>query len=436
MSEAINFIPASALPEAIGEAVDVICLENGEMKKKSGAALGGGGAKSWNDLDDRPFYAEEGAFPTYDGVLEGKETVQADTNMWFVKMSNYVPAMEDLVGKKVVVRNGEEDFERVIAAEELQDMSTYGFPAFIWSADGMPFIYVFTDDFSQSGISATKGFYFIHFIEEETPFFTKSLDMTVETIHKLDNKFLDVEWMASYTSKSVEIYPATEIDSNDMASASGLYNTSFIVGDSYDVYVNGEKTTVKYMIYNQDGQTATYLGNFSIGNSAQANTGEKFLIAWLNGTGTAFVWFTDDVTLPATLSINGTVKEPNKLPKEFVYDNTVYLNDHEVWLNLDYLSVAQEALANGQRVIGIYNGVPCEITSAYADRVDNISTHVEFVCGNTLYRQDKLSGSGYNELKTKASTKELYLASSTADSTKKFKITVDDSGTITATEVV
>ena len=31
--------------------------------------------------------------------------------------------------------------------------------------------------------------------------------------------------------------------------------------------------------------------------------------------------------------------------------------------------------------------------------------------------------------------KEIVLASSTADSTKKFRITVDDSGTITATEV-
>lgn len=31
--------------------------------------------------------------------------------------------------------------------------------------------------------------------------------------------------------------------------------------------------------------------------------------------------------------------------------------------------------------------------------------------------------------------KEIILASSTADSTKKFRITVDDSGTLTATEV-
>lgn len=43
MAENINFIPATELPEATGEKVSVLCLENGEMKQKSGASLGGGG---------------------------------------------------------------------------------------------------------------------------------------------------------------------------------------------------------------------------------------------------------------------------------------------------------------------------------------------------------------------------------------------------------
>ena len=43
MAENINFISAAELPEATGEEVSVLCLENGEMKQKSGARLGGGG---------------------------------------------------------------------------------------------------------------------------------------------------------------------------------------------------------------------------------------------------------------------------------------------------------------------------------------------------------------------------------------------------------
>ena len=41
MAKNINFISAAELPEATGEEVSVLCLENGEMKQKSGASFGG-----------------------------------------------------------------------------------------------------------------------------------------------------------------------------------------------------------------------------------------------------------------------------------------------------------------------------------------------------------------------------------------------------------
>lgn len=40
MPENINFIPATELPEAVGNDVSVICLENGELKQKPGASIG------------------------------------------------------------------------------------------------------------------------------------------------------------------------------------------------------------------------------------------------------------------------------------------------------------------------------------------------------------------------------------------------------------
>ena len=42
MTENINFISATELPEATGEEVSVLCLENGEMKQKPANGLGGG----------------------------------------------------------------------------------------------------------------------------------------------------------------------------------------------------------------------------------------------------------------------------------------------------------------------------------------------------------------------------------------------------------
>lgn len=43
MSENINFIPATELPEAEGDEVSVLCVENGELKQKAASGLGGGG---------------------------------------------------------------------------------------------------------------------------------------------------------------------------------------------------------------------------------------------------------------------------------------------------------------------------------------------------------------------------------------------------------
>lgn len=48
MSENINFIPATELPEAEGDEVSVLCIENGELKQKAASGLGGGGNTNYD----------------------------------------------------------------------------------------------------------------------------------------------------------------------------------------------------------------------------------------------------------------------------------------------------------------------------------------------------------------------------------------------------
>ena len=50
MSENIEFISAAELPTTEATEVDVLCIENGELKKKSGANLGGGGADNYDAI--------------------------------------------------------------------------------------------------------------------------------------------------------------------------------------------------------------------------------------------------------------------------------------------------------------------------------------------------------------------------------------------------
>lgn len=50
MSEKIELIPATELPVAESDEVDVLCVENGELKRKEGASFGGTGYDAVIDL--------------------------------------------------------------------------------------------------------------------------------------------------------------------------------------------------------------------------------------------------------------------------------------------------------------------------------------------------------------------------------------------------
>lgn len=75
MAENINFISAAELPEATGEEVSVLCLENGEMKQKPGASLGGGGFMEVEiTLSDSNFYSGTATFnKTYNEIKDAME---------------------------------------------------------------------------------------------------------------------------------------------------------------------------------------------------------------------------------------------------------------------------------------------------------------------------------------------------------------------------
>lgn len=72
MSEKIEFIPAKDLPVAEGDEVDVLCMENGELKRKEGASLGGGGGYDMVIACDKGFWdATTDNFSFVSGTVAG-----------------------------------------------------------------------------------------------------------------------------------------------------------------------------------------------------------------------------------------------------------------------------------------------------------------------------------------------------------------------------
>ena len=69
MTENIEFISAKDLPEATGDEVSVLCVENGELRQKPGASLGGGSGTVLFNADDALYQESSGEilyFASYD----------------------------------------------------------------------------------------------------------------------------------------------------------------------------------------------------------------------------------------------------------------------------------------------------------------------------------------------------------------------------------
>ena len=119
MPENINFISAAELPEATGEEIRVLCLENGEMKQKSGASFGG---------------AE-----TPDMVLTVSDTVGAKVTSSNATVTlGSVSAVFDAVraGRQPIVkiqyRNGADDYVYCSRGETNAVVSLYGESVYLY----------------------------------------------------------------------------------------------------------------------------------------------------------------------------------------------------------------------------------------------------------------------------------------------------------------
>lgn len=82
MSENIEFISAADLPTTEAEEVDVLCVENGELKRKAGATLGGGGGGSYKVvLTPENFGESDGIAMCTDNYDELAKALESDLDV-------------------------------------------------------------------------------------------------------------------------------------------------------------------------------------------------------------------------------------------------------------------------------------------------------------------------------------------------------------------
>ena len=138
-------------------------------------------------------------------------------------------------------------------------------------------------------------------------------------VHKLDNQFIDAEWMATTeTPEGETIWEA------DLTFTSGaLLNMPKIypqIGLSYDVYWNG----VKYTCVAYEQSSELYLGNGHLISDTWVGSDAPFCFSgWATGTPT-LNWVQKNTNTAETITVTITTHEEttyNKLPKEYLPDS-------------------------------------------------------------------------------------------------------------------
>lgn len=200
-------------------------------------AGGSGGASSWNDLTDRPFYAEGGEGGPldirWDGVIGENHYIAFSDTQGFYKVSDLVLTADQLIGATLVVFDGSSGEEETITltTDLVQDMSSQGVSAII-AGNGC---YCFSEAGTVNEMSFEAGVYFFHAQDEgdAAATYVKSLsnpNVVVgdpEVVHTIDPKYIK----DMYYEDVCETFMPLNIEWDG------------VVGDKYHVEQNG------YIIY-------------------------------------------------------------------------------------------------------------------------------------------------------------------------------------------
>lgn len=134
-----------------------------------------------------------------------------------------------------------------------------------------------------------------------------------ETVHKLDNKYLDLEWLPTVTKKLVEKSNLSGQYSSD--GKWGFAGVTIDINEGDEVVVECNGLEYKSVVRVREGMR--YFGNLSIVSNDLPNTGEPFLYLY----DSAALRCTGVAGEPFTIIISAVEKIYNKMPEEFLPTN-------------------------------------------------------------------------------------------------------------------
>lgn len=280
-----------------------------KIKKINGYELeGSGGVTSWNDLEDRPFYTEGGG-----SVELMPETQAIDTGDGTFVIPENVPQLT--VGETYTVKYNGAVYECV--AQDASALVTGGIcigngTSLGLSGNNEPFAAVIGEEDGQLIMMILP-------LDGATEV-TISISQGGEIIHKLDNKYLDLDWLPIMEREV--IIPEVTVSITDSNNPYAEIPNSYVyLADRTEVgvYING-KYYDGVVCIDSDGTYIAGAGSESNveGVAQRYPFDDKYIIALSESTGQAV--FATQVVGTYTVKVVGKNVVANKIPEEFLPD--------------------------------------------------------------------------------------------------------------------
>lgn len=390
-------------------------------------------------IRNRTHWMESGPVDnTFDGNMNGREVIQLDAEAYLVKISDTVLTRQELIGSTITAYFEGEVVSAEITEDFLYDLNEEGIPAITVSE----LVFCIQSNVTMDGISAEKGTYFLCVTEDGAPtVYTISLSALPDigpVYHKLDNRYLNAEWMACL-EPGVEVLLEESVQyfgSGTPKNSRLTYDFEIGEGKQYSVSWNGTTYSCIAGVMDVGDFAVPYVGNLAIADSDMYNSGEPFLVISLviQGINLGTVIMTREEAAEHTVKIMQTGMVKQRIPFDFA--PRIYTIPTDFVLGSVIKDEIQSAYLHwlkGGTVYAYYNRKRYKILGMDVDLLDGYTYSFSMAAGTTLmfyhnyYGWTKYTHSGFT-----ICTTDYFQPDGNG---KKFRVTVDADGNLKTTEI-
>lgn len=389
-----------------------------------------------NHILNRTHWKEiQAANNIYDGSLEGRTYQTIEDGYTFVKISDRALSVDELIGSTVVLHIEEEpssDEAIVITEDMIYDLRTSeGFPVIAASE----LVMCVLSDFALYGIFVEKGVYFLRADEDGVLVgYVKSISAlpdNEEVFHKLDDRYINAEWLANRTegSEAILIESVQPFNTGSPSYAKQDFLFRLEANQQYSVYWDGEIYQCHVGVVTSDIVVGYFLGNAALLSDEYPDSGEPFCVVHISIMGIPLLTeiAASNNETEHTVAIYATGNIRNRLPFKYMPNEFIFPNDfYYSGIDNDYLEQAYFHMLNGGTVYANYSNNRFRVLAIDLDIWDSRFHHLVMTNGDVIMMWSNETGW------LKQCHNSFMLLGSNG---KKYKVSIDNNGALTTTDV-